>query len=376
MKWINSSKSKRLQGKQAAQLGKILRKGVRRLPLVFACLALLVLAGSLYGQVGQAPGNILGKFEALKNTWLITMTAAARRLFGLLAVIEFAWAAVLLVLDKTDLQSWTSALIKRIMFIGGYFALLLNGKDWIDAILKSFIQLGSTASGLPLTGTAPGAIFDVGLQMSSLLIDTADSVGWFDHFATAMALMIASLIVLLSYVVITLTYIVTMIESYICVAAGYIFLGFGGSRWTAPFVERYFSLTVAIGVKLMCLYLIIGGGIEFTNDLVNAVRAFGPSTTIGEVWDLVGASILFMGISWMVPKFAASLLAGAPNFTAGDAVGPVANVVSVGAATVMAASAMGGKALGLMSGGNKDAMPVSQAANPGGGGGNSGAGGP
>jgi len=26
-----------------------------------------------------------------------------------------------------------------------------------------------------------------------------------------------------------------MIESYIVVAAGFIFLGFGGSRWTAPY---------------------------------------------------------------------------------------------------------------------------------------------
>ncbi len=348
----------------------------RRLRFAFVCLALLVLAGSLYGQVGQAPGNILRNYEALKVTWLNAMTVAARRLFGILATIEFAWAAAILVLDKTDLQSWTSALIKRIMFIGGYFALLLNGRDWIDAIIKSFIQLGSTASGLPLTGTAPGAIFDIGLQMSSLLAATADSVGWFDHFATALALTIASILVLLSYVVITLTYIVTMIESYICVAAGYIFLGFGGSRWTAPYVERYISLTVAIGVKLMCLYLIIGGGIALTTDWINAVRTFGPATTIGDVWDIVGSSILFMGIAWMVPKFAASLLAGAPNFTAGDAVGPVASVVTVGATAVMAASAMAGKGLGLLGGGNKDAMPISQAANPGGAGGSPGAGGP
>lgn len=162
-------------------------KWARSLRFAFVCLALLVLAGSLYGQVGQAPGNILRNYEALKITWLNTMTVAARRLFGILAAIEFAWAAAILVLDKTDLQSWTSALIKRIMFIGGYFALLLNGRDWIDAIIKSFIQLGSTASGLPPTGTAPGAIFDIGLQMASLLATTADSVGWFDHFATALA---------------------------------------------------------------------------------------------------------------------------------------------------------------------------------------------
>ena len=42
----------------------------------------------------------------------------ANTLFGLLAVIEFAWSAAVMILEKSDLQSWTAALVRKIMWIG------------------------------------------------------------------------------------------------------------------------------------------------------------------------------------------------------------------------------------------------------------------
>ena len=36
----------------------------------------------------------------------------------ILALIEFAWTAAILVLERTDLQGWTAALIRKMMFIG------------------------------------------------------------------------------------------------------------------------------------------------------------------------------------------------------------------------------------------------------------------
>ena len=55
-----------------------------------------------------------------------------------------------------------------------------------------------------------------------------------------------------------------LVESYVVVGAGFIFLGFGGSRWTAPYVERYIALAVAVGVKLMVLYMLIGAGMTLS----------------------------------------------------------------------------------------------------------------
>lgn len=71
------------------------------------------------------------------------------------------------------------------------------------------------------------------------------------------ALVFAAIIIVLSYGIITLQFIVAMVESYIIVAAGFIFVGFGGSRWTVPYTERYIGLAVSTGVKIMLLYLLI-----------------------------------------------------------------------------------------------------------------------
>jgi hypothetical protein len=39
--------------------------------------------------------------------WPTNIWVYANGLFGILAVIEFAWTATVMLLEKTDLQSWT-----------------------------------------------------------------------------------------------------------------------------------------------------------------------------------------------------------------------------------------------------------------------------
>src|SRR4029077_18509488 len=77
----------------------------------------------------------------------------------------------------------------------------------------------------------------------------------------------------LAFLGLTVQLVVTLVESYLVVGAGFIFLGFGGSRWTAPYVERYISLAVSTGVKVMVLYLLLGAGLTLTNGWVAAARA-------------------------------------------------------------------------------------------------------
>ncbi|HEX4227731.1 MAG TPA: hypothetical protein VHZ07_03605 [Bryobacteraceae bacterium] len=63
-----------------------------------------------------------------------------------------------MVLEKTDLQSWTAALIRKLMWIGAFYALLINGRTWIPAMIDSFSQVGANAAGMagPLS---PGDVF-------------------------------------------------------------------------------------------------------------------------------------------------------------------------------------------------------------------------
>jgi type IV secretion system protein TrbL len=310
---------------------------------------------------------MLDQFRAVRMTWLTTAATYANRLFGILALIEFAWTAAILVLERTDLQGWTAALIRKMMFIGMFFALLNFGADWIPRIINSFQTIGQTASGLG--SLAPTDVLVKGLNITGNLLSGAASSGWMGNFGTALSLVFAALLAFLAFLGLTVQLVVTLVESYLVVGAGFIFLGFGGSRWTAPYVERFISLAVSTGVKIMVLYLLLGAGLTLTNGWVAAARAIpGSAEPAVDALDIAASAVLLLMICWNVPKFTAGILGGTPAFTGGDAVGTVGGLAQgalLAGTAVAGGVALGAKLLAAKGG----AMSVSQAAGMGAGGG-------
>jgi len=111
-------------------------------------------------------------------------------------------------------------------------------------IVNSFAQLGRTAAGVPLAQN-PSDIMTQGIQICFGPVHESVCDGPFDAAGGAINDDSCACIVLASYIIITLHYVVTKLEAIIVMSAGYIFLGFGGSRWTSPYFERYISLQSA-----------------------------------------------------------------------------------------------------------------------------------
>jgi type IV secretion system protein TrbL len=335
------------------------KPGSKRLAFVAGFLLLFLLTSdNVLAQT--TPSAMLDQYRAVRTTWLSTAATYANRLFGLLALIEFAWTGAILVLERTDLQGWTAALIRKMMFIGAFFALLNFGADWIPRIIESFQIVGQSASGLP--SLAPTDILVRGLNIAGNLLSGAANSGWMGSFGTALALVFAALLAFLAFLGLTIQLVVTLVESYLVVGAGFIFLGFGGSRWTAPYVERYISFAVSTGVKVMVLYLLLGAGLSLTNTWEGAATAVPNSASPAvDALDIAASAVILLMICWNAPKLAASILGGAPSFTGGDAVS-TAGGLAQGALLVGAASA-GGVALGAkMLAAKGGAMATSQAA--------------
>jgi len=137
--------------------------------MALLCLAVGLLSDSALAQT--SPSVMLDQYRAVRVSWLTTAAGYANRLFGILALIEFAWTAAILVLEKTDLQGWTAALIRKMMFIGAFFALLSFGADWIPRIINSFQIIGQNASGLP--SLAPTDVLVRGLNIAGNLLSGA-----------------------------------------------------------------------------------------------------------------------------------------------------------------------------------------------------------
>src|SRR5579883_439059 len=210
-----------------------------------------------------APSAILNQYAAMRGAWINSVSGFARDLFGLLALTEFSWSAAVLLLERSDLQSWTAGVVRKLMWIGAFYTLLIFGPTWIPAIVDSFITVGQQAAG---TGAlAPGDVYTRGLAIAGTLLKGSSDAGFFSNFGSALSLVLAAFLAFGAFLLITIQFVVALVESYIVVSAGFIFLGFGGSRWTAPYVERYIGLAVSVGTKIMVLYLLIGSGMALSD---------------------------------------------------------------------------------------------------------------
>src|SRR5579863_9499550 len=324
---------------------------------------LLLFAPSLCGQISSNnPSQILQQYRSFRTNWMTSVWPYANTLFGLLATIEFAWSAAVMSLERTDLQSWTAALVRKIMWLGAFYALLLFGRQWIPAIIDSFSQLGGNAAGINGSqGLSPSDVFTQGLNIAAALMDAASSSAFFTNPGTCIAVMIAAALVVLAFIAVCIQYIVAVVESYIVVAAGVIFLGFGGSRWTTPYVERYIGLGVSTGIKIMILYMLIGVGMSLSGGWLNEAEGIGTSPNPSMTgFDVMGAALIFMMLCWQIPKLFAAVLGGSPALSGGDLVATATGVMA-GAATV---ASFGAGSVAAAAGG---AAALSGAAGPGGG---------
>ncbi len=298
-----------------------------QISLLLICVLLLISAtahADILTQMGQ-------HYHSASLAWFPKLLAIAKSLFWKLAAIEFAWSAFLWVLKYQEMQSFTAALVQKIMGIGFFYALLENADSWIPAIINSFIHAGSLASGLPKL--TPSEIFDVGIDTAVTLLNNLHRLSVWDDLATMIIGGLASLLIVISFLIVACQMLVALIESYIVIGGGVLFLGMGGSRWTIEFTQKYLGYAFAVGVKLFVLYLITGIGL---------VQAKTWSSTLNTLtWEnifiVLGSSLMLAALNFHLPTLASSFLSGSPALTLGN-MGAAATGVAVGTAALGSAA--------------------------------------
>src|SRR5215813_1829024 len=156
-------------------------------------LALLV-SGAVLGRPalahGQGPpgsniNTVFGQVQLAANAWIPAIMSAAARLFFLLASIDFAWSVPAL-LREHDFMGLFQGIIKRLLVVGIFYGILQQGQTWIPAIVQSFVQIGSNATGLP-TQMNPTDIMASGLQICSDLLTTTQNANILTQFGGVIA---------------------------------------------------------------------------------------------------------------------------------------------------------------------------------------------
>jgi type IV secretion system protein TrbL len=234
------------------------------------------------------------------------------------------------------------------MTVGAFYALLLLGPSLMQAIIDSYVKFGSMASGVPSI-TASNILGD-GIEIAASLLIAAVAAGASLSVLTAALLLLCAVVIVWSFIKLVKGFVMAKIESFITIYAAVIQLGWGASRFTSIYAERYVASAMATGVKLMVFYFIVGveralapSWIAAAKQSPTAFAGFIPALT------LTASIVLFCALA-EPEKLAANIFGGQPQFTGHDVTNSympyVAAGVSIATSPALISSITGSTAAG------------------------------
>ena len=360
---------------------RIHNKWVRLLPML-AGLMLLSPAAHATG----ALNTIQNVYQTAMHGWFSTLQGIANDLFFSLAAIDITWMALTWMLTRKTFDEIVPSVLKKVMTLGFFLALLTNAGTWVPDVIDSFIDAGQQAGTYQtltpstimtdaigasvgiLTGTTPAAAGQTAPAQQSVfqkVLSTVESAtSPLGDIEDVLLRIIVAFVVFAALTYIAIELLVLLIESYVVIGAGVLFLGAGGSRWTTKFVDGYLNYMVSLGTKLFVLYLIVGALVFKVLPAINTMLSslttgFSPSTGLAAV----GATVVMAMLAKTLPHHAGALLSGASALSGGHGVDAVKSVgkaaVAVGAVAaapaVLAAGAAGAAGGGAMAAGGASA---------------------
>ncbi|EJD3148818.1 P-type conjugative transfer protein TrbL [Salmonella enterica] len=281
-------------------------------------------------------GSFTGLLDLVKSSaanWDGKLKGYAKTLFWLLASIQFVWTFFPLVFRQADFGEIVGELIRFILVIGFFYALLLFSAEWAEAVVDSFRQAGASAAGLGSTGIRPGDIFGTAVELAN----TVGNVETWNPL-TATMIAISALVVLVCFAFIAAFMGLTIIESYVVINASALFMGFGASQWTREYAMAIVRYAVSVGAKLFVLTLIVGLIIDSAKQWAAAYDSDDAS-----MWTMVGLSLACAYLAKTIPELVAGMISGS-SMGGGSSIGGMAAAGAAGAAAAIATIATAGAA--------------------------------
>jgi len=312
--------------------------------LVLMIVGALLVMDSAYAQdrpqdvaagLRNASGQMDVMLQAIKRssvTWTDTLRKYAINLFWLLAGIQFIWTFFPLVFRQADFSDLVSELVRFILVIGFFAALLTYSHIWTKTIIESFEILGYETllrgphGDLKLMigddgriGLNPGNVFGVAVEIANMISQT--SVNATDATQGGMLgqmLPLAGLTIMMCFVFIAAFMAMTLIESWIVINVSVLFMGLGGSEWTRHYARQMLTYAFSVGVKMFVMTLIVGlilSTVAGWRELYEAEK-----NSVVAVWTTVGLAMISAFFAKAIPELAQSLISGAAS-SGGSAAG-------------------------------------------------------
>ena len=291
-------------------------------------------------------GTFTGLLDLVKNSaakWDNNLRGYANTLFWLLASIQFVWTFMPLVFRQADFGEIVGELLRFILVIGFFYALLLFSAEWADKVVDSFRTAGASAAGLGKSYyIRPGEIFGKAIELSETISDVETL-----NPLTAAMVALSGLVVILCFGFIAAFMGLTLIESYVVINASVLFMGFGASQWTREYSLAIVRYAVSVGAKLFVLTLIIGLIMDSAKTWQAAYKHDNAS-----MWTMVGLALVCACLAKTIPEIIAGIISGT-SMGGGSVIGGMAAAGAAGATAAIAtlATPAATAALGSSSGG-------------------------
>nr|WP_264317865.1 P-type conjugative transfer protein TrbL [Acidithiobacillus caldus] len=326
--------------------------------------------------------SIANQFIAQTASWYNEIKTVAEEIFYALFGIDFVYLVTQWLIGGKDAHEIFTSFIKKLMTIGFFYFLLMDGHTLVLDAINGFKQTAIAAAGPVRTGLQ--GILQTGFDMFKTCVEgpmvptkggvlqyawdvvTSDGKTLVSTLVGALVGLVVGLIAILALIYLALEYLAIQVEASMVASIGVIMLGFSGSRWTVQHAEGYLKYALSVGVRFLVLMIWIafieGSTHTLLPNLLNGVK-HTDGTNIVTTIDAYGNILIFaLLIAWLtkkLPSLAASIVSGSSSLSGG----------SDGAALIASAAAAGLAAVGLTSVAGKGASGVltgAQAANMGG----------
>jgi type IV secretion system protein TrbL len=313
---------------------------------------------SLLLQLGPAPGvpvvgdpgTLTAAYQALVPIWIGRVWPYSQEIFGALALLDLAFLGWnLMRRHGDDVRGALLGMTNRVLLIGLFLDLMLNGPTWMGAVIDIFVTSGKAAGNAQI-GLNPSSILLQGLAIAGVMLGQASLNNIMLQPLTGLAVLFAAAAIFVSFCVISIKFVLVQVQTFFALGMSTLFLAFGASTWTRTYVERFFSYAVSSGIQLMVLYVLAGTGMTLSNTWLQQAKAAPWSIAGVQACWLIGAgAVLFGVLCWNNAAMAAMLLGGGPNLSHGEVFQAMSTAISAGVATALVASGVGtaaGAALG------------------------------
>ena len=377
------------------------RAGVVAFVLTYALLAWMS------GARAQGFDAVIGLVQGQSDGWLQNLAKSGQTAFIALAGLEITWCAMLWAFEKDNMGGILGDLVKSVMTIAFFYGVMVNAHIWIPAIHEQFTNAAGNLESRDLTVDGvlgqglkaylfiyfnmldpvqifAGAVTQIvslivkviammpsgglataatqGEDLIQPLVDIAMTLLW--GFTSWGVGGIVALCVLIAYLIIALQLVMLQVEMALLMAAGAVFLGLGGSRWTRDYVQKYLNHALVTGFRYLVLMMVLSFTVAGADAapwearwtaIQGSYLALSGHTDLTQAQSAMSSTfaMLFLALvkvflAIKAPDLAGALFSGGAALTAGGVGGAVmtmANTASMAlgapAAAVGAAEAVG-----------------------------------